>query len=85
MNRPKARANGRVGLWQDVPGTGPVPADQLPPEAQLSPKRRRCPACKANPGEACTSPSRRRGGRRNLKGYHASRLNPSKIDTQETP
>lgn len=83
--RPKARANGRVGLWQDLPGAGPVPAEHLPPEAQVSPKRRPCPACKARPGEPCTSPSHQRGGRRDLKGYHASRLNPSEPTTQETP
>lgn len=87
--RARARANGPAGLWRDLPGQGPVPAHQLPPDQQASPRRRPCPSntgCGANPGEPCTRPSRR--GRVPLKGYHHSRLtsaDPSESETQENP
>jgi hypothetical protein len=71
--RRKTRANGRTGLWQDTPTEAYVPAHDLRIEQETSPLLRECPACHAAPRQRCTSPSRRGGGRRNLKGYHPSR------------
>lgn len=71
MTRRKQRANGRDGLYQELPGIGLVPAENLPPELATSPLLRECPACHAAPRQRCTRPSR--GGRRTLAGYHPSR------------
>ncbi len=86
MTRHKGYANGRTGLWQDTPEQPYVPAHDLRIEEQTSPLTRACPHCHAAPRQPCTSPSRRPGGRRNLSGYHASRLDPSGPEThpQET-
>lgn len=87
MNRRKQRANGRTGLWQDTPDTGFTPAEQLPAELDgPTPFTRRCPHCHAAPRQPCTFPSRRRGGRRNLPGYHPARIeNPQVNASQEVP
>lgn len=51
-----------------------------------NPLLRECPRCKAQPRERCTSPSRNRGGRRELRThFHSSREKPSTNDTQEEP
>lgn len=83
MNRPKPRANRRDGLWQDLPGRGPVPAHDLRFEQETSPLTRPCPHCHATTGQRCTRTGR--GGRKDLRGWHPSRLNPSESDTQENP
>lgn len=80
MTRRKGRANLRQGLWQDTPEQAYVPATELRFEEETSPLLRECPACGAPPRQRCTSPSRRPGGRRNLRNYHPSRTNP-----QENP
>ncbi len=86
MTRRKPRANLRAGLWQDLPGRGPVPAEDLRFEEQTSPLTRPCKGCGSQPGQRCTRAGR--GGRVDLKGYHDSRLNPvnpSASETQENP
>lgn len=83
MNRPKPRANLRAGLWQDLPDAAYVPAHDLRIEQETSPLTRPCPACHATTGQRCTRAAR--GGRKDLRGWHPSRLNPSESDTQETP
>jgi len=86
VNRPKPRANLRAGLWQDTPNAAYVPAHDLRIEEEVSPLTRPCPYCHAATGQRCTRAAR--GGRKDLKGYHDSRLNPvnpSDTDTQENP
>ena len=79
MKRHKPRANGRIGLWQDLPGTGPIPAQDLRFEEEKSPLTRPCPHCHATTGQRCTRPTR--NGRTDLRGWHPSRLNPSAPET----
>lgn len=85
MTRRKGRANGRQGLWQDLPDTGFVPAHDLRIEEQTSPLLRPCPACHAAPRQPCTRPGR--GGRKPLRDnnhkstYHPSRIDPSSEGT----
>lgn len=84
MTRRKGRANLRTGLWQDTVEAPYVPADQLPDGD--TPFTRRCPACHAAPRQPCTRPSRRRGGRAQLSGYHPARIeNPQVNASQEVP
>ena len=86
MNRPKPRANLRAGLWQDTPNAAYVPAHDLRIEEEVSPLTRPCPYCHAATGQRCTRAAR--GGRKDLKGYHDSRINPvnpSEPETQENP
>ncbi|WP_455423568.1 zinc finger domain-containing protein [Amycolatopsis roodepoortensis] len=51
---------------------GRFPADLDGP----TPFTRPCPYCHAAPRQPCTRPSRRRGGRVELRGYHDSRVYP---------
>ncbi|MFD5245044.1 hypothetical protein ACFWIW_10895 [Amycolatopsis sp. NPDC058340] len=82
MSRRRGRANLRTGLWQDLPGEGFVAAEDLPDELATSPLLRECPHCHAAPRQPCTAASHRRGGRRQLRGYHDSRKTPT---SQENP
>lgn len=77
MTRRKGRANLRQGLWQDTAEQAYVPAHDLRIEQETSPLLRECPACHAAPRQRCTPLW---GGRKPLRGYHNSRLNP-----QENP
>ena len=52
-----------------------VPAHDLRIEQETSPLLRECPACHAAPRQRCTPLW---GGRRNLKSYHASRIEETK-------
>jgi len=88
LRRGRGRANGPAGLWRDLPGQGPIPADQLPPELAANPLHVACPwkPCKAPIRRTCTT---HRGKPRTP---HPSRieaanaqLNPSEPDTQENP
>lgn len=76
--RPSRAGRSRDGLFWTPTGQA---------EIQDNPLLRPCPACKAAPRQACTSPSRRRGGRRDLKTVHDSRrTHPSPTEThQEQP
>lgn len=83
MNRPKPRAHGRDGLWQDTAKKPYVPAKDLPDDIATHPLLRECPACRAAPRQRCTRPTR--NGRRPLKrGYHPSRTTPPE-KPQENP
>jgi hypothetical protein len=82
MTPRKHRAYGRSGLFEygldgdvhDVPD---------------NPRLRPCPppkGCGAAPGQPCTSPSMRPGGRRELKGhYHDARTQEPQCDTPAAP
>jgi hypothetical protein len=82
VNRRKGHANGRTGLWQDLPGQGPVPAHDLRFEEETSPLLRACPACHAAVRQPCTRPSRRSGtGRTDLRDRnHKPTYHPSRIE-----
>jgi hypothetical protein len=89
VTRRKGHANGRTGLWQDLPDEPYIPAHDLRIEQETSPLTRPCSHCGAAPRQHCTRPSRRHGGHTDLRDenhrliYHPSRLNPPQEPAHE--